>query len=106
MKLKIVFLSIVVAFLIPVSANADTLKTWDDGTVFVQGEVTGRTHGCEVDGACSLILNVNGHRVALVYAEGDRACRNMQAVEWVSGKHGENDPLPGGVYTKKFFEKH
>lgn len=62
---------------------ADTLKTWDDGTAYVKGTVIKHTTGCEIDGACSLIVNVNDQYIALVYAEGEMACKNTQVSGWV-----------------------
>ena len=138
MKAKVIVFIIVVALSISM-AHADTLKILDDGTAYVKGKVIEHTSGCEVDGACSLIVRVNGQKVVLVYAEGDFECINTQAASWVNwGKNvengtvikaygaytkqrdtyrlafcnskdyfilGENDPLPGGVYTKKFVDK-
>jgi len=115
------------------------VKILDDGTAYVRGEVVEHISGCEVDGACKLILNVNDQKVALVYAEGDFECSNTQAASWVnwgqnvkrgtkvkaygayrklgnvyeltfcnSKDHfilGENDPVPLGSYTEKFFHE-
>lgn len=55
-----------------------TLKVWDDGTAFVVGQVEDHQHRCEVDGACSLKLEVNDKDVVVVYAEGD-----------IPGPHGQ-----------------
>ena len=60
-----------------------TFKVLDDGTAYAKGAVIEHVPGCEVDGVCKLILNINGEKVALVYAEGDFACKNLQAVSWV-----------------------
>lgn len=119
--------------------NYNILKIWEDGTAYAKGEVIEHISGCEVDGACKLILKVNDQKVALVYAEGDFECLNMRAVSWVNwGQNvnngtkikaygayremdnaheltfcdskdyfilGENDPVPVGAYTEKFFDE-
>lgn len=119
--------------------NQNVLKIWDDGTAYVKGEVIEHISGCEVDGTCKLILDVNDQRVALVYGEGHFGCLNAQAASWVhwgqnvkSGTKvkaygayrkmdneyeltfcdskdyfilGENDPVPVGAYTEKFFDE-
>ena len=88
MKTVVASLSIIAMFLISMSAQASELEIRDDGTAMVKGEVTGHTSRCEVDGVCSLILNVNGQTVFLDYAEGDTECANMKAAAWV--KWGRN----------------
>ena len=119
--------------------DQNALKIWEDGTAYVKGEVIDHVSGCEVDGACKLIINANNQKVVLVYAEGDFQCLNTQAVSWVhwdqnvrvgtkvkaygayrkmSNMHeltfcdskeyfilGENDPVPLGAYTEKFFDE-
>jgi hypothetical protein len=70
-----------------ISANY-LFKTWDDGTAYVEGNVIDHVSGCEVDGACKLIVQTGNQRVALVYTEGDLECLNIQAASWV--KWGQN----------------
>lgn len=62
----------------------NSFKTWDDGTGYVKGEVVDHVSGCEVDGACKLIVQAGDQKVALVYAEGDMQCLNTQAASWVN----------------------
>ena len=121
------------------TTSANSFKTWDDGTGYVKGEVIDHVSGCEVDGACKLIVQTGNQKVALVYTEGDMQCLNTQAASWVNwGKNvnkgtvvkaygsykklgseqrltfcdskdyfilGENDPVPVGAYTEKFFDE-
>ena len=71
-----------------VSNSGNIFKVWDDGTAYVKGEVTDHISGCEVDGACKLIVKTDNQKIALVYAEGDFQCLNTQATSWVNW--GEN----------------
>jgi len=96
-------LVVVSAFLMSVPVQAATFKTWDDGTAFVKGRVVEHTSGCEVDGACSLIIDVNGERVALVYAEGEQPCANTEAASFVNwGKNVKKGTVVAayGAYKK------
>ncbi len=104
MKAKIVVLLIVAVSTISASAYADSLKIQDDGTAYVDGKVVEQTSGCEVDGACSIIVQVDGQKVALVYAEGDVECPNTQAASWVKwGTNVKKDTVikAYGAYTKQ-----
>ena len=103
MKAKIVIFIIMTVSSISTFACADTLKIWNDGTAYVEGTVIEHTSGCEVDGACSLIVQVNSQKVALVYAEGDFECINTQAASWVNwGTNVKSGTIikAYGAYTK------
>ncbi len=104
MNAKIVGFLIIAVFAISASAIADTLKILDDGTAYVEGKVIEHTSGCEVDGACSITMQVNDQRVVLVYAEGDVECPNTQAASWVNwGTNVKKDTVVKayGAYTKQ-----
>ncbi len=104
MKVKTVVLLIVSVFAIATTAGADILKILDNGTAYVEGKVIDHTSGCEVDGACSIIVQVDGQKVALVYAEGDVECANTQAASWVKwGTNVKKDTVikAYGAYTKQ-----
>lgn len=75
-------------FLVSAAVHADTITIREDGTAFIKGVVIGHTSGCEVDGACSLIVTAQKKKVTLIYAEGEMPCANTQAASWV--KWGEN----------------
>lgn len=49
------------------AAARNILKIWNDGTAYVQGVVVGNTIDCATDGYCSLIVNVKGQQVTLIY---------------------------------------
>ena len=94
MRPVFLFLSVLTICLSAVPVRADTLTTWNDGTAYVKGVVIKHTTGCEVDGACSLIVNVNEEYLALVYAEGEMECKNTRSASWVQwGKNVQ----PGSV---------
>ncbi len=104
MKSKISILLVVVLSMISASVFADTLKILDDRTAYVEGKVIEHTSGCEVDGACSIIVQVDGQKVALVYAEGDVECPNTQAASWVKwGTNVKKDTVVKayGAYSKQ-----
>lgn len=104
MNSKIAVFIIVTIFAIAKSSCADSLKIQDDGTAYVEGKVIEHSSGCEVDGACSLTVQVDGQKVALVYAEGDVECANTQAASWVRwGTNVKKDTVVKayGAYTKQ-----
>lgn len=67
-----------------VSSSGNVFKVWDDGTAYVKGEAIDHVSGCEVDGACKIIVQAGDQKMALVYAEGDFQCLNIQAASWVN----------------------
>lgn len=104
MRAKIALFLIVAVFAISTSAYADTLNILDNGTAYVEGKVIEHTSGCEVDGACSVTVQVDGQKVVLVYAEGDVECPNTQAASWVKwGSNVKKDTVikAYGAYTKQ-----
>lgn len=66
------------------SVDNQDFKVWNDRTGYVKGAVIDHVSGCEVDGACKLIVQAGDEKVALVYAEGDIQCLNTQAASWVN----------------------
>lgn len=103
MKTKVSVFAMIAACAVAMSAHADDLKVWGDGTAYVQGKVVDYKSGCEVDGVCSVVLEAKGQKVVLVYAGGDAACMNTQAVSWIHwGDNVKNGTVlkAYGAYTK------
>lgn len=106
MRLEILSLALALFALLGPVARADEsrLEVREDGTALVRGIVVRHESGCEADGVCSLVLDVNGRAVFLEYAEGDVECASTAAVSSVSwGRNVEKGSLieAYGAYSEQ-----